>query len=1199
MTGLTLQPSLEASLTVTRVVFFFSANVRLIELSVRCRSSRFSAMSTATWDEPPSIMCSDLHVGDTTHELEDAILIDEEDEHYSTGYSEFCDDDTIMLASDTIGDEVDSSPTCSSPATTLGKRKSAADDSGLSYSYASHKRHSTSSDSAGSSSEPYIIAHNTSIQHAMDFRKLPWGVQWEIARLISRGHCTWEDISIPYLDRLKKEGSCDTSTVLNNPIAPYIEDLFRWRKESFGHQRTSKEVQATSPWPELDREDLAFSKEDGHTQGPASPGSTQELRAWYGGKVSFRMRLDMDEKNGHLQFLLDHPILGPSSRFTRCYGSSWLIRVKPSMVVLSRPDKVKELKKLLLRPLILNGQVFRFFYAKSLKKDISVFLMATNEHYDGSITLQHNSSNGQRGYNSFLGFFAKHNNLQENLHQTITKWAARIALGLSNSVPGLMLDNSQIRGEIDIVSSSCPSGIKHPSEMDMTDGCGLINLHAIHMLHERLGLWKEFPVAIQCRLAGAKGLLLLHPGKKENSWEYPCVWLRPSQIKIQPTLGYMKHPAHRTIDTLKASYMQSSVKISREITINLSENGVSTNIFVDLFIQSLKDITSSLLNWDGPDAMAQLWAIVFKESNTMSDRIARKSSWTAKASGIKPYTDQDDANDDDELNNDDSPHSMAWWGDEISGCPSSIEETVLAFLDSGFHPSTNTILAAKLHEVAKTAVKTSVLKFRTKVPMSCRALIVPDVLGVLKEGEIHIKSSQRCLLRIDGQKSDRITGDVLVTRSPCKLPTDVQKVKAVFKSELDDYVNVIMFSIKGPRSLASMLGTGDYDGDMVICIWQPSIVEQFCNADPKFMDPPICLQDHFNTKNETVTEFLQRIPPTSPTDTQICEAQEVFMSPLLDVHAVGIYSTMHENAMYSLGYSHPTTILLAWIFCTVLDGAKTGKTLLQERYSQDRNNETYGIRYTPPWKDIDRDHNTAPGQPSSIRLSRPSSLRPFVMDILCEETQRVKDDCLRQIEERFNSLPKVKDRDLIRPWQVAEEHTKEMLTSPEPNVRIIGEAHKSAMAAIEAHVVRVHDLSLKLMNKNVGGARASTGIVGVGSPGTSRAGARHGKSSTSGKRAGGPDFTHWSIELRQDLLRRVSREFVGGPPAKETFVFSQEEVAKLRASYAYLYDWTRHGGGGSRFPWNVAFDELGEIKLRANKDFKPISRDFYEKMSMR
>jgi len=165
------------------------------------------------------------------------------------------------------------------------------------------------------------------------------------------------------------------------------------------------------------------------------------------------------------------------------------------------------------------------------------------------------------------------------------------------------------------------------------------------------------------------------------------------------------------------------------------------------------------------------------------------------------------------------------------------------------------------------------------------------------------------------------------------------------------------------------------------------------------------------------------------------------------------------------------------------------------------------------------------------------------------------------------------------------------------------------MDAIQAHVVRVHDLSAQLMSSmKHAGARASTGGVGVGvgvvGVGTSRAGARHGKSKSGmgggggGGGSGGADFSHRSIEIRQDCLRRVSREFVGGPPAAETFVFSQEEIARLRASYAYLYDWTRHGGG-TRFPWNVAFDELGEIKLRAQKDFKPISRDFYEKMSIR
>jgi hypothetical protein len=76
--------------------------------------------------------------------------------------------------------------------------------------------------------------------------------------------------------------------------------------------------------------------------------------------------------------------------------------------------------------------------------------------------------------------------------------------------------NNIINLNYKLVSSNWQNcNLKHPSEMDMTDGCGLINLHAIHMLHERLNLWKEVPVAIQCRLAGAKVSILILLSYKE------------------------------------------------------------------------------------------------------------------------------------------------------------------------------------------------------------------------------------------------------------------------------------------------------------------------------------------------------------------------------------------------------------------------------------------------------------------------------------------------------------------------------------------------------------------------------------------------------------------------------------------------------------------------------------------------------------
>jgi RNA-dependent RNA polymerase len=106
---------------------------------------------------------------------------------------------------------------------------------------------------------------------------------------------------------------------------------------------------------------------------------------------------------------------------------------------------------------------------------------------------------------------------------------------------------------------------------------------------------------------------------------------------------------------------------------------------------------------------------------------------------------------------------------------------------------------------------------------------------------------------------------------------------------------------------------GDYDGDRVICIWQPNIVEPFKNAHAQYMKPPENLYKQFHIKNETVKEYLQRVPQTSPISHQIQQLQTVLMAPLSEKYVVGTYSNMHDNAMYALGYSHPTTILLAWM----------------------------------------------------------------------------------------------------------------------------------------------------------------------------------------------------------------------------------------------------------------------------------------------
>ncbi len=207
-------------------------------------------------------------------------------------------------------------------------------------------------------------------------------------------------------------------------------------------------------------------------------------------------------------------------------------------------------------------------------------------------------------------------------------------------------------------------------------------------------------------------------------------------------------------------------------------------------------------------------------------------------------------------------------------------------------------------------------------------------------------------------------------------------------------------------------------------------------------------------------------------------------------------------------------------------------------------------------------------------LSR-QGLPTFVMDVLKAAMDEASSQQYQRIDAHFSVLPKLRDADLIAPWEEAEAGAQDLLSQPDPQAQIIGQAQQDALEAIKRHVVRVYELSSTLM-KPTAGTPARSG--------------------DKGKRA---DFTNRSIELRQDQLRRVSLEFASGPTRGETIAMpSEDEVARLRASFAYLYDWTRRHGG-SRFPWNVAMRELGVIKLRARKDLKPLSQGFYEKMNMR
>lgn len=207
--------------------------------------------------------------------------------------------------------------------------------------------------------------------------------------------------------------------------------------------------------------------------------------------------------------------------------------------------------------------------------------------------------------------------------------------------------------------------------------------------------------------------------------------LRPSQIKINYDPSQPLDPAMQIVDVLRPSQLQSPIRISPEVIINLAENGVPHSVFVELLRNSLREEVEGLTTWDGKDAMFDLWCAVSRAGSVISARLGREALGEARARGLASR----EADEDNELDTDDAiedldasrQRSIAWWGDEISGCPSTLEDTVMHLLDSGFTPTNSAILREKLDAIIKKVINNHVLRYRLEVPMSCSAWIIPGM----------------------------------------------------------------------------------------------------------------------------------------------------------------------------------------------------------------------------------------------------------------------------------------------------------------------------------------------------------------------------------------------------------------------------------------------------------------------------------------
>lgn len=164
------------------------------------------------------------------------------------------------------------------------------------------------------------------------------------------------------------------------------------------------------------------------------------------------------------------------------------------------------------------------------------------------------------------------------------------------------------------------------------------------------------------------------------------------------------------------------------------------------------------------------------------------------------------------------------------GLPQQDEEIINSMLDAGFHPTSNKFLADLTFAMQRAKCETLKRKLNITVGRSANLYMVVDFLGILEENEVHVGFSTAFEADDEWNKT-MLQGEAIVARSPAHFISDIQRVKVVFKPELADLTDVIIFSSKGDIPLADKLSGGDYDGDLAWVCWDPRLVANFENAE--------------------------------------------------------------------------------------------------------------------------------------------------------------------------------------------------------------------------------------------------------------------------------------------------------------------------------------------------------------------------------
>ncbi|KAI8977037.1 RNA dependent RNA polymerase-domain-containing protein [Mycotypha africana] len=773
------------------------------------------------------------------------------------------------------------------------------------------------------------------------FSNVPWIYLYEIARFVQAFQISWSELPFDAFQQFL--------VTANNEPHRLFEVMVKWNQETRlgvkvnGLAYTQMTRCPDNVWAHVKQ----CNKISSNLLTVPTIHDTSEVKI-----AKARMKNRMIHYSGIIRFktsssdpsiILRAPKVEASNRLFRKFGQDRFLELK--LAKGTHPTLIKRHKKYFLKPFVFMQRVFKFLF---VKEDM-IILFATEGVDLQPISIQE--------------VIDWHMPISENWNMSMSKYASRMSLGYSSSIPTLQFKPEEIIYIDDVYASEGSNGDEEAT--CMTDGCGIISCSA---MKEIMGCQAadELPCAVQGRIAGAKGIWIVSPDLDFSSGNW--IKIRKSQNKFKtglPQADLSLDPHHYTFDLIKNSICIYPSNLNTQFIQCLAAGGVPTAVFIEILKEYVNRLATIVVE---NQSIKLLRDWVAKTGNIMTVRwedeeSVEKGLWNDMLSNNYIGDDENDSGfytmspadltDAEEegyevgqrYTDGDTESSLAAKGDtfwaqpnahkgsfyarinKYSGFPCGLHESVIRLLDAGFDLS-NAYVATRVTMIFRQIIQAITIKYKIEIAQSCTVTCIPDPTGTLNEGEIFLQLSSRRKDEKTGVRAGQVLGDVIVTRNPCGHKSDIQKVKAVDCTALRMYTDIAVFSIKGSTSLASQLSGGDYDGDIVFCCWDERIVKPFKSS--PVPPEPSRVREAFDKDESTVGGEVSAW--NNPEEA----IQNNFISVAIPDGTLGIYENWRTVLAERTSLDNPDVVYLAHMCAKLVDAPKQGLRLKASAKHRDR-----------------------------------------------------------------------------------------------------------------------------------------------------------------------------------------------------------------------------------------------------------------------